>query len=278
MILKLAYWILSLQTLFKPCPCKTDNDNAKTKIRIKHIETVQLPRCINESSGLIVLNDTLYSHNDSGGLPYLYRFSKSGQLYDSVEVKPAKNVDWEEISKDEKGNIFIGDFGNNYNERHDLCIYRVDTSKQVSKINFSYSNQTEFPPIKKRKKNFDCEAMLAFQGKIVLFSKSKTAKKELVYLLNPNENTSSLKPWFYFKLHERVTSATKISENRIAIVSYGKLIICKLPELTDSKPTIQIISCKKLPFARQCEAIAYDSGNLYISNEQGKLFIYTITY
>ena len=274
MIFKIAFWILSLQTIFKPCPCKTERHSIKPKISF--IEKIQLPRCLNESSGLIVLNDTIYSHNDSGGLPFLYRFSKSGQFYDSVKVNNAKNVDWEEITSDMYGNIFVGDFGNNYNERRDLCIYKIDTLKNVRKINFSYSNQTEFPPHKRKLKNFDCEAMLQFQDKLVLFSKAKTSKKEILYLLNPNENSQILIPWFHFKLHERVTSATVISENVIAILSYGKLIVCKLPDIENAEPKIKILYCKKLPLVRQSEAVTYNSGTLYISNEQGDLFRFKV--
>jgi len=273
-IYKIAFWILSLQTLFKPCPCKTEKNWIKPTISF--IEKTHLPRCLNESSGLIVLNDTLYSHNDSGGLPYLYRFSKSGLLYDSVKVNNAKNIDWEDISTDKYGNMYVGDFGNNYNERRDLCIYKIDTVKNVRKINFSYSNQTEFPPQKRKNKNFDCEAMLPFQNHLVLFSKAKTSKKEMLYLLNPNENSQILTPWFHFKLHERVTSATVISENVIAILSYGKLIICTLPDEENPEPKIKIIYCKKLPLVRQSEAVTYNSGTLYISNEQGDLFRFKV--
>jgi hypothetical protein len=37
----------------------------------------------------------------------------------------AENIDWEEITKDKEGNLYIGDFGNNENKREDLCIYKI---------------------------------------------------------------------------------------------------------------------------------------------------------
>jgi hypothetical protein len=31
-----------------------------------------------------------------------------------------------EHTKDKDGNLYVGDFGNNDNERKDLCIYKID--------------------------------------------------------------------------------------------------------------------------------------------------------
>ncbi len=278
MLFKIAVWLLSMQTLFKPCPCQKGNDSVRTKYTIDLVEKKRLPLCINESSGLIVINDTLYSHNDSGGLPFLYRFSESGELFDSVKIQSATNVDWEDITKDPSGNIYIGDFGNNENIRTNLCIYKFDKQRQTQKLAISYEAQKEFPPLHKKDKNYDCEAMLSYQNKLVFFSKEIKSKREFVYQTDfSNNNTIKLKPWFDFKIQERITGATIINNDTIAILSYGKIVICKLPDISDSKPVIRILYCKKLPFARQCEAITYSKNILYITNEQGVLFKYSLT-
>ncbi len=86
----------------------------------------KLPKSIEESSGLILYNDTLFiTHNDSGDKPILYFINLKGDLIHQITISNAINDDWEEITKDEQGNIYIGDFGNNLNKRKNLTIYKI---------------------------------------------------------------------------------------------------------------------------------------------------------
>ena len=50
------------------------------------IETVVLPKIINETSGLEILNDVFITHNDSGGEPSLYFFNLSGEIINSIKL------------------------------------------------------------------------------------------------------------------------------------------------------------------------------------------------
>jgi sugar lactone lactonase YvrE len=52
------------------------------------------------------------------------------------------NIDWEDITKDKDGNLYVGDFGNNDNERKDLCIYKIDKKSLTTKVPFQ---PTKFP-------------------------------------------------------------------------------------------------------------------------------------
>ena len=114
------------------------------------IKTIQkLPSYLNEISGLAFLNDTiLVAHNDSGNEPILYFLNLQGDVIHQVEVTQAKNKDWEAIACDGKS-IYIGDIGNNNNNRKDLVIYKVSTadilkckSVKAEKIDISYQEQT----------------------------------------------------------------------------------------------------------------------------------------
>jgi hypothetical protein len=145
-------------------------------------ETIKatLSREVDETSGLVLLkNGRLISINDGGSLPRLYFLdSISGKIVHRQDVLNATNVDWEELTLDQDGNVFIGDFGNNFNWRKDLCIYKIkasDLGKKTAvaeKIEFHYSNQNSFPP-NPRKWNFDMEAMVHVKGKLYLFSKNR---------------------------------------------------------------------------------------------------------
>ncbi len=142
----------------------------------------QLPSAIDESSGVEVSDrNSIWSHNDSGGKPELYQFDSTGTLMRTLGIQNAGNRDWEEITRDSDGNIYVGDFGNNSNNRTNLVIYKVmhpdivsATSVTAPTINFTYPNQHAFPP-SAALQNFDMEAMFWYNHSLYLFSKNRTS-------------------------------------------------------------------------------------------------------
>lgn len=63
----------------------------------------------------------------------------------------APNTDWEDLTMDDKGNLYIADVGNNLNERKDLCVLKLNANSafqsdsiNVEKIYFSYAGQRFF--------------------------------------------------------------------------------------------------------------------------------------
>ena len=99
-----------------------------------------LPRVLNETSGLIFYKGLLWTINDSGGKNVVYGFDFNGEIQHEIEIKDAKNNDWEEIAQDEK-HIYIGDFGNNNGMRKDLKIYKIK-KKDIGKKATKSSSQT----------------------------------------------------------------------------------------------------------------------------------------
>lgn len=140
-----------------------------------------LPESMREISGLAFLNDTvLVGHNDSGNMPILYFLTLSGKKFHEVEVTNAKNHDWEDITTDQKGFLYIGDIGNNNNSRKNLHIYKVPvkdilSQKQVAAevIEFSYADQKAFPPDDKNL-HYDAEALSYLDDSLLIFTKCRT--------------------------------------------------------------------------------------------------------
>jgi hypothetical protein len=73
-----------------------------------------LPRDLNEVSGNQTLphSKLIWIHNDSGNASKIYGVSRKGTIVKELTID-AVNQDWEDITRDEKGNLYIGDFGNN---------------------------------------------------------------------------------------------------------------------------------------------------------------------
>ena len=136
---------------------------------------------LDESSGLEVNNrNNIWSLSDSGGKPELYNFDSAGLLQRIVGITNAANIDWEEMAQDKVGNFYVGDFGNNNNNRKELVIYKIPnpssftgSSVTATKINFTYPDQYAFPPADSLK-NFDMESMIALNHHLYLFSKNRT--------------------------------------------------------------------------------------------------------
>lgn len=137
----------------------------------------------NEISGIQYIQKTkdLWALEDSGNKNEIYRLDKKGDIQHTVEIKGVENEDWEDMTADSAGNIYIGDFGNNDNERKDLVIYKVshtdlrnDEVKPEYEITFKYEDQEEFPP-KKSERYFDVEAFFEKDGFFYLFTKNRSA-------------------------------------------------------------------------------------------------------
>lgn len=140
-----------------------------------------LPASLSETSGLEYNGpNSLWTHNDSGGEPKIFEVDTLGALQRTVVLRGATNVDWEDIAQDNQGRFYIGDIGNNDNNRTNLRIYRIpnpatlaNDTADVEVIRYTYEDQFAFPPADSLRQ-FDCEAMFVWQDSIYLFSKNRT--------------------------------------------------------------------------------------------------------
>jgi len=136
---------------------------------------------LEEISGLIkTKNNQFLAITDSGNPPYIYVLDSAGNIVKTVQVSNAKNVDWETITKNDHGIVYVGDIGNNENKRKDLAIYAIfeediltKTKVQSGAINVKYDDQKEFPPAK-AELNYDAESLIHFGNQLYLFTKNRT--------------------------------------------------------------------------------------------------------
>ncbi len=153
--------------------------------------------------------DTYWTINDSGGGPRIFAINASGETikpeglkrYRGIQVKGATNIDWEALALDDRGNLYIADFGNNSSLRRNLAIYllsepdpRLRTRVAVRrKIPFSYPEQRRFP---EPSRNFDAEALFWAGGHLYLLTKHWTDSQSALYrfdsLLAGTDNKVSL--------------------------------------------------------------------------------------
>ncbi|MEL6135652.1 MAG: hypothetical protein AAFR59_20015, partial [Bacteroidota bacterium] len=155
----------------------------------------------------------------------LYRTDTSRTLRERIEIPHAFNKDWEDLTYDDQGRIYIGDFGNNYHARKNLRIYRWDPhTDQTDSILFNYEDQCHFPPAYRRR-NFNMEAFFWHNDSLHLFSKpdqryKPLATKHYVLPAQPGTYTAILRDTLDTP-HRVVTGAAISPDGKtVALVAY----------------------------------------------------------
>ncbi|WP_411894954.1 T9SS type A sorting domain-containing protein [Winogradskyella sp. A2] len=154
-----------------------------------------LDSAVEETSGLLYLNNTLITNNDSGNTNQLFDINTSdGTIARTITIPNASNIDWEDLAYDDNY-IYIAEIGNNLGSRTDLKIYRIsrsdyfnNTSVIAEIINYSYSDQTDFTP-SPFATNFDAEALIHLNNKLYIFTKNWIDAKTNIYELSKTPGT-----------------------------------------------------------------------------------------
>ncbi|MBO7925046.1 hypothetical protein J5X91_02035 [Pseudoalteromonas sp. K222D] len=122
----------------------------------------------------------LWAINDSGDEPKLYRLNDDGSIAKEILVTNAKNKDWEDMTQNKFGHFFLGDFGNNTNERRWLTIYKIENpidiktdTTEAEIIKFTYP-ELDGTPVAPDNRNYDLEAFVALGRHLYLFTKNRT--------------------------------------------------------------------------------------------------------
>lgn len=248
----------------------------------------KLPSQANETSGIIAFDKGFFwTHNDSGNEPAIFKIDTSGNILRKIIVKNAVNIDWEDITKDNDSNFFIGDFGNNNNTRKDLKIYKIQNPENSTNdsvtaeiISFYYSNQTQFPP-QANQMNFDAEAFIYFQENLYIFTKNYTTpfsgytylykipsaigshKAELIDSFKTGDGIKEL--WW-------VTSAALSPDfKKLILLSTDKLFV--FSDFTDDNFLKGKNLTIDLGFVSQKEAVSFiNNVDFYITDEYNSLF------
>lgn len=206
-------------------------------------ELYNLPKKLKEVSGITYSEkDKLFwAIEDSGNANKIYGLSSNdGGILKKITITDTPNIDWEDITKDSEGNLYIGDFGNNDNTRNDLCIYKIDQKSlnseeatPIYKVSFSYPEQKDFPP-KKSELLFDVEGFIEYNGNFYLFTKNRSKGFDgtaLVYKIPNKAGTQQATLLGKFKTcdnynHCAITSASISPDaSKIVLLTHDKIFL-----------------------------------------------------
>ncbi|WP_082474383.1 hypothetical protein [Chryseobacterium sp. Leaf201] len=270
-----AFFLLSCNPKAQDSP---ENEDLKTEF--------SLPKKLKEVSGIALSGDKkiIWAIEDQGNKNVVYGLDLQGKPVADVQVSNAENTDWEDITADPQGNIYIGDFGNNDNDRQNLSILKLDlknasqNSMAVTQTTkFRYEGQTEFPP-KKSKWLYDCEAFVEMDGNFYLFTKNRSKGFDgtfLVFRVPNKEGDFEAKLIGKLKLEgsysdAAITSAAVNStKDKIILLNHKNIQVLTGFTADDfNKTKIQAVS---LNHNSQKEAVVFlDEKTLLIADEKDK--------
>jgi hypothetical protein len=246
-----------------------------------------LPKKLKEVSGIVYSekDNLFWTLEDSGNFNKIYGLNtQDGSISKTITIENTSNIDWEDITKDLEGNLYIGDFGNNNNVRKDLCIYKINQSSlnqtnvlPAYKISFSYPDQKEFPP-KKTKLFFDVEGFFEYKSNFYLFTKNRSKGFDgtvLVYKIPNKAGFHQAVLMGKFKTcdnynHCAVTSATISPDaSKIALLTHDKIVFLTNFKNDDFLKGSQT-TCELNHFSQK-EAICFKNNEtLIIADEKSK--------
>ncbi len=278
------YRIILLVIVLTSCQPDISKENTGAGNPVFEVDLIAtLPDDITESSGIVTINNKLYTHNDTRGNAQLYQLTKDGRMeskttFDSINVR-----DWEDITVDQT-HVYIADIGNNLGNKTDLKIYKLpiaeieNATAQYEVIEFSFADQTDFSNTVLNQTAYDVEAITSLDNYLYLFTKDWLAGNTRVYQLSKQPGVYNLDPIATIDIQGLVTGATTSPEGDIIISGYNSTLLPfvariqfasdRTPSLTDKKNLINYLGNPS-----QIEGITYfgmidNQPTYYLTSEQ----------
>lgn len=198
----------------------------------------------------------LWAINDGGDKPKLYQVNRNGNINKTITITNAKNIDWEDMTQDDFGHFFLGDFGNNENLRKWLTIYKIENpidikgnTTQAEIIKFNYPEHKSFPP-KAEDKEFDVEAFIYYKKHLYLFTKNRTV---------PFNGITSL-----YKIGDHAANfdAEKISTFKTCTIA-EKLCWITSAALSPSRKKLALLDSQRIWLFENWQGDDFFSGDVY---------------
>lgn len=290
-IILVLYAAMMIASLFACDKAGSDEDQA---LVLEPVGTFSNTN-IDESSGIIQSShDTslYWTHNDSGGDAVLYSVKADGTSGSTaaITISDATNIDWEDITMDGDGNIYVGDIGNNnppYFERDNLCLYKIsEPDLESSTVSGAVAIPFVYPDYSfATRYNYDAEAIFWSDGTVYLLTKHYLDTMSILYRFDDlsGSETTTLTRIDSFDAQGSVSAADASADgNRLVVlanvyVGYPSTAITSsiiwLFEVTSGDNYFNGTKYRLRIDAGQCEAICFmDDNTLLITNEEKQLF------
>lgn len=236
-------------------------------IAIGHMD----PSVVSESSGFIKSRKypgIYWTHGDSFNPAAIFAVKECGEVAARVNLS-VPNVDWEDISTDDEGNLYIGDIGNNLHLPITRQIHKIrepdpatdDGETITPTATYSYT----YP-----KESFDAEGLFVRNGVMFIVSRHDENRAKIYRLAPDAHNVATLNEIAVLRIERASGAAVSPDGTRLAVCTTRDTWIYRVDEnmvpLENERPV----------FVRypndNVEGCCFDGDDLMLSNEKGEIF------
>jgi hypothetical protein len=185
-----------------------------------------LPKELKEISGMVVSGDNIWTITDKPK-PVLYNLDSNGNLVQTITINNVQVVDVEAVTADDKF-VYLGDLGDNDGNREGRQIIKIavdsigkgaTASANGEVISFDFPGDVEKD--KKKKNNYDCEALLSYHDSLYVFTKERDSLRTKLFALPKTPGTYTARFLDSFDTKGLVTDAAiNQSNNEVALIGY----------------------------------------------------------
>ncbi len=231
---------------------------------------------LREPSGLAAsqrYRGVYWTHNDSDHPPELFAIDSLGTVLKVFRVSGAKNEDWEDLTLDPDGNLYIADTGDNDGVRNSVVVYRLrepDPFGVDTVVTAEDSLRLRYPS----GVHYNCEAVFWKGGRLYLLTKTASFRDSTVcFSVDVGKTGVGVVELVREGARSDVNLVTAAeyspAKRRLAVLSYTQLIILG-PEV-DPFPYARKRTQAGISLG-QCEGVCWNGSNLMVVNEAGEIF------
>jgi hypothetical protein len=256
----------------------------KADFKAGRLDRKQIP----ESSGVIdsrKFPGVFWTFNDSGNGPAIFAVKRDGTLLRQFTLN-VRNNDWEAISTDDEGHLFVGDIGNNERGRDRVIVYRLDEPDPTARpapgapavLRVGAMWLLKFPD-----KPFDAESLFVYKGRGYVISKLLNGKNAGLYSfdLAPQTEPETLRHECDLPIRSPVTDAALTPDGeRLAVMTVtGPYLFGGLKgdvaAAAKAEPTHVTYFD---PGDLNMEGVCFVEGGLLATTEQGQILFFADEY
>jgi len=238
--------------------CKTGKLNVIT----------DLPNSLKEASAIETTShsDLLWTIEDAGNKNNIYGLDLKGNIVKDIDISNSSNIDWEDLTSDNKGNLYIGDFGNNSKNRDDFTIYKIsnldDVETKAERIRFN---------LPKEMNSEDFESFFLLNDNFYIFSKENKSSVLLKVPNNIGKHTAELITEFKLKDKKAKITSADVSEDGKTIVLLNHDKLWKITNFKSDNFFEGDIEELDFKHDSQKEGVCFiDNKTVYITDEKNK--------
>ncbi|HEX2971150.1 MAG TPA: hypothetical protein VHP11_02385 [Tepidisphaeraceae bacterium] len=259
------------------CGAGTDTSRDVQATRIGKIENDH----IKESSGIIASRQypgVYWTLNDHGNSPVIYAMTREGKSLADFRV-PGDNRagDWEDISTDDQGHLYIASIGNNEGKRKQIEVIRIKepnpTKEKDQKHRSVHAKEMQVWQLTYPDGIFDAESLYVYQGYGYIISKVRHNMAATMYRFPLTEQSQPgvLEKVTDLRVFTPVTAASISPDGKyLAVLCWGGVHVFKVNGDIASAARVEPAD---IPLVRlQFEGCSFTADGIIVTAESREIF------